>query len=87
MPGNGVGDRVHNSFGQENLSQGQHHFKVVDKNWPGPSNNIWAGSQARNGFPPISNIKNYSVPQSGTRTFCIVIQICVYSWLEKKALV
>ncbi|KAK4800146.1 hypothetical protein SAY86_025511 [Trapa natans] len=63
MPGNGVGDRVHNSFGQENLSQEQHHFKTVDKNWPGLSNNIWVGSQTRNGFPPISNVRNYSVPQ------------------------
>ncbi|OWM90380.1 hypothetical protein CDL15_Pgr014682 [Punica granatum] len=64
MPGNGVGDRVHNSFDQENLSQGQHHFKAVDKNWPGLSNNIWVGSQTQNGFPLISNLKNYSVPQS-----------------------
>lgn len=73
MPGNGIGDRVHNSFGHENLSQGQHHFKAVDKNWPGLSNNIWVGSQTQNGFPLIPNSKNYSVPQSGTRTFCILI--------------
>lgn len=66
MPGNGVGDRVHNSFGQENLSQGQHHFKDDEKNLPELSKSIWIGSQSRNGFPLIPNLKNYSVPQSGT---------------------
>ncbi|KAF2311213.1 hypothetical protein GH714_020943 [Hevea brasiliensis] len=37
MPGNEVGDRIHNFFGQGNLSHGspgQHHSEVVDGTWP-----------------------------------------------------
>ncbi|XP_047160660.1 uncharacterized protein LOC124830856 isoform X1 [Vigna umbellata] len=64
MPGNEVGDRVHNFFGQENLSQGQYHSQAVDGNWPGLSNNLWAGSQRPTGAPFISNLKNFSIQQS-----------------------
>ncbi|XP_004508686.1 uncharacterized protein [Cicer arietinum] len=64
MPGNEVGDRVHNFFGQENLSQGQYHSQAVDGNWPGLSNNLWAGSQRPTGGPFISNLKNFNVQQS-----------------------
>ncbi|XP_015883312.3 uncharacterized protein LOC107419093 [Ziziphus jujuba] len=63
MPGNEVGDRVHNFFGQENLSQGQLHSQTIDGNWPGLSNNLWVGSQRQIGPPFISNLKNYSVQQ------------------------
>ena len=69
MPGNEVGDRVHNFFGQENLSQGQYHSQAVDGNWPGLSNNLWAGSQRPTGAPFISNLKNFNIQQSG-RTKC-----------------
>lgn len=65
MPGNEVGDRVHNFFGQENLSQGQYHSQAVDGNWPGLSNNLWAGSQRSTGVPFISNLKNFNQQQSG----------------------
>lgn len=64
MPGNEVGDRIHNFFGQENLSQGQHHSEVVDGTWPGLGNNPWAGSQRQIGTPFISNLKNQSLQQS-----------------------
>ncbi|XP_031258074.1 uncharacterized protein LOC116116103 [Pistacia vera] len=64
MPGNEVGDRIHNFFGQENLSQGQHHSQVVDGTWPGLNNNLWVGGQRQIGAPLISNLKNYSVQQS-----------------------
>ena len=65
MPGNEVGDRVHNFFGQENLSQGQYHAQAVDGNWPGLSNNLWAGSQRPAGGPFISNLKHFNLQQSG----------------------
>ncbi|XP_027363907.1 uncharacterized protein LOC113871183 isoform X2 [Abrus precatorius] len=64
MPGNEVGDRVHNFFGQENLSQGQYHSQVVDGNWPGLGNNLWAGNQRPTGVPFISNLKNFNQQQS-----------------------
>ncbi|KAL3018302.1 hypothetical protein AAZX31_05G021400 [Glycine max] len=64
MPGNEVGDRVHNFFGQENLSQGQYHSQEVDGNWPGLSNNLWAGSQRPTVAPFISNLKNFNLQQS-----------------------
>ncbi|CAI8610120.1 unnamed protein product [Vicia faba] len=64
MPGNEVGDRVHNFFGQENLSQGQYHSQAVDGNWPGLSNNLWAGSQRPTGGPFLSNLKNFNLQQS-----------------------
>ncbi|KAJ1438887.1 hypothetical protein SESBI_02658 [Sesbania bispinosa] len=64
MPGNEVGDRVHNFFGQETLSQGQYHSQAVDGNWPGLSNNLWAGSQRPTGGPFISNLKNFNLQQS-----------------------
>ncbi|KAJ9677564.1 hypothetical protein PVL29_022511 [Vitis rotundifolia] len=63
MPGNEVGDRVHNFFGQDNLSQGQHHSQAVDGNWPGLNNNLWVGNQRQIGTLPTSNPKNYSVQQ------------------------
>ncbi|KAJ4713167.1 putative Dentin sialophosphoprotein-related [Melia azedarach] len=65
MPGNEVGDRIHNFFGQENLSQGQHHSQVVDGTWPGLNNNLWVGSQRQIGAPHLSsNLKSYSVQPS-----------------------
>ncbi|WCJ29134.1 dentin sialophosphoprotein-related [Euphorbia peplus] len=65
MPGNEVGDRIHNFFAQENLSQGQHHQEVVDGTWTGLGNNSWAGSQRQTGTTYISNLKNQSGQQSG----------------------
>ncbi|KAL3513076.1 hypothetical protein ACH5RR_025793 [Cinchona calisaya] len=63
MPGNGVGDRVHNFFAQDNLSQGQHHSQALDRNWPVLSNNLWPGSQRQVGLIS-SSTKNYNLQQS-----------------------
>lgn len=62
MPGNEVGDRVHNFFAQENLSQGQHNSQSLDGNWPLLNNNLWAGSQRPAGVLS-SNAKNFSLQQ------------------------
>ncbi|XP_057951813.1 uncharacterized protein LOC131146309 isoform X2 [Malania oleifera] len=64
MPGNEVGDRIHNFFDQENLSQGQHHSQVVEGNWPVLSNNLWVGNQRQVGAPLSSYPKNYIFQQS-----------------------
>ncbi|KAI8528836.1 hypothetical protein RHMOL_Rhmol12G0178400 [Rhododendron molle] len=58
MTGNEVGDRVHNFFAQDNLSEGQHHSQVVDGSWQLVGNNPWVGSNRHIGLPS-SNSKNY----------------------------
>ncbi|XP_050223443.1 uncharacterized protein LOC126673367 isoform X2 [Mercurialis annua] len=63
MPGNEVGDRIHNFFGQENLSQSQHLPEVVEGTWQGLGNNQWIG-QRQIGTPFISHLKNHPVQQS-----------------------
>ncbi|CAI9754086.1 unnamed protein product [Fraxinus pennsylvanica] len=47
MPGNELGDRVHNFFAQDNLPQEQHHSQTVEGNWPVLNNNFWVGSQRK----------------------------------------
>ncbi|KAF1875956.1 hypothetical protein Lal_00006587 [Lupinus albus] len=63
MPGNEVGDRVHNFFDQENLAQGQYHTQEVEGNWPGLGHNLWAGNQRPTGAPFIPNLKNFNLQQ------------------------
>ncbi|KAK8325253.1 hypothetical protein V6Z12_A11G039500 [Gossypium hirsutum] len=63
MPGNEVGDRIHNFLGQESFSQGQHQSQVIDGTWPGLSNSLWVGSQRQVGGPLVSSLKNLSVHQ------------------------
>ncbi|KAK8499844.1 hypothetical protein V6N13_060906 [Hibiscus sabdariffa] len=63
MPGNEVGDRIHNFLGQEGLSQGQHHSPFLGTAWPGLSNNLWAGGQRQVGAPLVSSLKNFSAHQ------------------------
>ncbi|XP_022737130.1 uncharacterized protein LOC111290001 isoform X2 [Durio zibethinus] len=63
MPGNEVGDRIHNFLGQERLSQGQHHTQVIDGTWPGLNNNLWVGSQRQVGSSLVPSLKNFSVHQ------------------------
>ncbi|KAA3454408.1 Regulatory E2 [Gossypium australe] len=63
MPGNEVGDRIHNFLGQEGLPQGQHHSQGLDTAWPGLNNNRWVGSQRQAGGPLVSSLKNFSVHQ------------------------
>lgn len=62
MPGNEAGDRVHNFFAEDNLSQGQHQSQAVDGSWPG-SISFGAGSQTHNGLPNSSS-KDYNIGQS-----------------------
>ncbi|XP_011007288.1 PREDICTED: uncharacterized protein LOC105113012 isoform X3 [Populus euphratica] len=65
MPGNEVGDRIHNFFGQDNWSQGQHQAQAVDGTWNGLNNIPWAGSHWQIGTSLISNLKNDNVHQPG----------------------
>ncbi|KAL2461955.1 Uncharacterized protein Adt_45375 [Abeliophyllum distichum] len=47
MPGNELGDRVHNFFAQDSLSQEHHHSQIVEANWPVLNNNFSVGSQRK----------------------------------------
>ncbi|KAK1384222.1 hypothetical protein POM88_021957 [Heracleum sosnowskyi] len=63
MPGNEVGDRVHNFFEQEHVSQGQHHSQIADGNWSSVNNNFLVGNQRR--YDALSSkTKDYSPLQS-----------------------
>lgn len=65
MPGNEVGDRLHNFFAQENFSQGQHQAQVLDGNWSAlNNNNLLIESQRQIGLLG-SNPKNYNLQQPG----------------------
>ncbi|KAG6410254.1 hypothetical protein SASPL_128307 [Salvia splendens] len=59
MPGNELGDRVHNFFAQDNSSQGQHQTHGLEGNWPVPNNNFWVGSPRPVGVVN-SSTKSYS---------------------------
>ncbi|KAG2334505.1 hypothetical protein Bca52824_005685 [Brassica carinata] len=63
MPGNEYGERIHNFFGQEGLSQDQHQSQVVDGSWSGFSNGL-GGSQRQIDPSLIANLKSYSSQQS-----------------------
>ncbi|VFQ82140.1 unnamed protein product [Cuscuta campestris] len=63
MPGNGVGDRVHNFFAQDTFSPGQHQPEVLDKNQPGLNNYLWAGNQGPNCVPSYTT-KGFNLQQS-----------------------
>ncbi|MCD7469826.1 hypothetical protein HAX54_009129 [Datura stramonium] len=63
MPGNDAGDRVHNFFAQDSLSQEQHNSPVLEGNWTAHSNNVWIGSQRQIGVL-TSNTKNYNLQNS-----------------------
>nr|XP_027123505.1 uncharacterized protein LOC113740178 isoform X1 [Coffea arabica] len=65
MPGNEVGDRVHNFFAQDNLPQGQNHTQALDGNWSVLSSNLWPGSQRQVGLISTTT-KNYNLQQSGS---------------------
>ncbi|CAI0431682.1 unnamed protein product [Linum tenue] len=64
MPGNEVGDRIHNFFGQETSSPVPQHSQIADAAWPGMSGNPWAGSQGQIATPFISDLINRSLQQS-----------------------
>ncbi|KAF3611061.1 hypothetical protein DY000_02051269 [Brassica cretica] len=63
MPGNEYGERIHNFFGQEGLSQDQHQSQVVDGSWSGYSNGL-GGNQKQIDTSLIANLKSYSTQQS-----------------------
>lgn len=64
MPGNEVGDRVHNFFEQEHVSQGQYHPQIADGNWAAANNNFRVGNQRQ--FDALSSKTiDYSLQQSG----------------------
>lgn len=85
MPGNGVGDRVHNFFAQDNLPQG---LRSQDGNWP-LNDNLWAGNQKQFGVSD-SSPRNYN-PQQGnkfgyyfpgfyvTRSFLVNFEAIIFS--------
>ncbi|XP_074371699.1 LOW QUALITY PROTEIN: uncharacterized protein LOC141712600 [Apium graveolens] len=64
MPGNEIGDRVHNFFEQEHLSQGQHHSQIADVSWAGVDTSRWDGSQRQYDDSLSSKVKDYSPQQS-----------------------
>ncbi|CAA7026971.1 unnamed protein product [Microthlaspi erraticum] len=63
MPGNEFGERIHNFFGQEGLSQDQHQSQVVDGSWSSFSNGL-VGNQRQIDPSLIANLKGYSTQQS-----------------------
>lgn len=69
MPGDEVGDRVHNFFAQDNLSQSHNHSQVAQGNWPLPNNNPWAGNQRQINFES-SKLNNYETQRPGTN--CLI---------------
>ncbi|CAI9787230.1 unnamed protein product [Fraxinus pennsylvanica] len=60
MPGNELGDKVHNFFAQNNLSQEQHCSQVVEGNWPEVN---WEGREGQIDVVN-SNTQNYNLQNS-----------------------
>ncbi|XP_010423156.1 PREDICTED: uncharacterized protein LOC104708309 [Camelina sativa] len=63
MPGNEFGEKIHNFFGQEGLSQDQRQPQVVDANWSGFSNGL-VSNQRQIDPSLIANLKSYNTHQS-----------------------
>ncbi|KAE8665870.1 hypothetical protein F3Y22_tig00112523pilonHSYRG00035 [Hibiscus syriacus] len=63
MPGNEVGDRIHNFLGQESFSQGQHQSQVIDGTWPGLSNSFWVGGQRQVESDRVHSGQSSSLPR------------------------
>ncbi|KAL0728460.1 hypothetical protein Bca4012_024553 [Brassica carinata] len=61
MPGNEYGERIHNFFGQESLSQDHHQSQVVDASWSSFSNGLV--NQRHIDPSIINNLKSYSTQQ------------------------
>ncbi|KAF8115626.1 hypothetical protein N665_0025s0094 [Sinapis alba] len=65
MSGNEFGDRIHNFFGLEGLSQDQQHqSQVVGGSWSGFGNGL-VGNQRQIDPSLMANLKSYSTQQSG----------------------
>ncbi|CAA0401356.1 unnamed protein product [Arabidopsis thaliana] len=64
MPGNEFGEKIHNFFGQEGLSQDQQHqSQVVDRSWSSFNNGL-VGNQRQIDPSLIANLKSYNTQQS-----------------------
>ncbi|XP_010452762.1 PREDICTED: uncharacterized protein LOC104734811 isoform X1 [Camelina sativa] len=63
MPGNEFGEKIHNFFGQEGLSQDQRQPQVVDANWSGFSNGL-VSNQRQIDPSLVANLKSYNTHQS-----------------------
>lgn len=66
MPGNEVGDRVHNFLDRDSLSQSQHHSQVAEGTFPLPNSNLWVGNHRQISTPLSYSPKNYNVHQSNS---------------------
>ncbi|KAK9669152.1 hypothetical protein RND81_13G112100 [Saponaria officinalis] len=64
MPGNEVGDRVHNFFDQSSSLQDQRQTQFVEANWGGFSNNVWGANERQIGVPSNTSSKNFIEQQS-----------------------
>ncbi|RID73096.1 hypothetical protein BRARA_B00265 [Brassica rapa] len=62
MSGNEYGERIHNFFGQEGLSQDQHQSQVVDGSWSGFSNGL-VGNQRHIDTSVINNLESCNTQQ------------------------
>ena len=62
MSGNEYGERIHNFFGQEGLSQDQHQSQVVDGSWSGFSNGL-VGNQRHIDTSIINNLESCNTQQ------------------------
>ncbi|CAE6075257.1 unnamed protein product [Arabidopsis arenosa] len=60
MPGNEFGEKIHNFFGQQGLSQDQNQSQVVDGSWSNYNN----GHQRQIDPSLIANLKSYNTKQS-----------------------
>ncbi|KAG7608499.1 hypothetical protein ISN44_As05g007220 [Arabidopsis suecica] len=63
MPGNEYGERIHNFFGQEGLSQDSHQPQAGDGSWSGFRNGL-VSNQRQIDPSLIANLKTYSTQQS-----------------------
>ncbi|XP_023637352.1 uncharacterized protein LOC17883987 [Capsella rubella] len=63
MPGNEFGEKIHNFFGQEGLSQDQRQPQVVDGSWSGFSNGL-VSNQRQIDPSLIANLKSYNTQHS-----------------------
>ncbi|CAG7893743.1 unnamed protein product [Brassica rapa] len=66
MPGNEYGERIHNFFGQEGLSQDQHQSQLVDGTWSSFSNALVA-NQRHIDPSSIASLKSYTSTQPPER--------------------
>lgn len=72
MPGNELGDKVHNFFAQNNLLQEQHRLQDVEENWPAV-NNYWEGRRRQSDVVE-SNTETYNLHNSSICNWLLEIK-------------